>query len=166
MRKQTFTAFVALVAVCLAAGPLHAADSVAELDFAYVISSTTSTDSAYTAAFGAMSIVGRLNTVIRYNGIFNANAKYANVKFYQPLIVLDPTVTACAQKAVTAAATSVILGGLSSDRNAQLVLKITGDVRLNEGNGGYDGQQDLTIIEVRTLKSLACEVQFNYPSFD
>jgi hypothetical protein len=85
------------------------------------------------------------------------------VKFYQPLVIIDPSVTACVQKALTVAAAQ-LLGSPSPDgRNAQLVMKVRGDVRLNEGNGGYDGGSNLTLVEVRSLRSLACEAAFYIP---
>lgn len=169
MKKSFSTALIFVVATaCLLAAPSRAFDttpSTVELNFWYVISTAASTDSAYTAAFGATNIVGRLNGSFRYNGAPNSKAKYANVKFYQPFIVLDPSVTSCVQKALTVAGAQVTLGPSPTGRNAGLVMKLTGDVRLNEGNGGYDGQPDLTIIEVRSLRSLACEATFYHPSF-
>lgn len=166
MRKSVLSFFTfALAASTVFAVPAHATDlptSTAELSFTLVFSIAGSTDPAYTAAFGATSIQGLLNGAIRYNGIYK-DAKYANVKFYQPLVVIDPSVTACVQKALTVAAAQ-LLGSPSSDgRNAQLVIKVNGDVRLNEGNGGYDGGSDLTIVEVRSLRSLACEAAFYIP---
>jgi hypothetical protein len=166
VKKSVLSSFIlALAASTLFAVPAHATDqpaSTAELSFTLVFSVAGSTDSAYTAAFGATSIKGLLNSAMRYNGVYK-DAKYANVKFYQSLVVIDPSVTACVQKALTVGAAQ-LLGSPSSDgRNAQLVMKVTGDVRLNEGNGGYDGGSNLTIVEVRSLRSLACEAAFYIP---
>lgn len=152
----------------LAGSAAHGADtapSTAHFGFWYVLSVAESTDAAYTAAFGATSIQGRLNSGILFNGVVNTNAKYANLKFYKPSLLPDyDGVRECARKAVTVAATALQLGPSNpTGANAQLIVKVTGDVRLNEGNGGYEGNPDLTIIEVRSLKSIACEASFYFP---
>ena len=166
MRTSATSIFIVTFAVStFFACPARAIDqpsSTAELSFTLVFSVAGSTDPAYTAAFGATSIQGLLNSAMRYNGI-QKDAKYAKVKFYQPLAVIDPSVTACVQQALTVGAAQ-LQGSPSSDgRNAQLVMKVNGDVRLNEGNGGYDGGSNLTIVEVRSLRSLACEAAFYFP---
>ncbi len=163
MKKSVLSCFIlALAASTLVTVPARAADlSTAELDFAYIISVAGSSDSAYTAAFGATSIVGRVNSVLRFNGT-NTFPKFVNVKFYQPRVVQDSDVSACVQKALTVGAAQLQVLGSPLNRNAQLVIKVTGDVRLNEGNGGYDGGANLTIVEVRSLRSLACEAAFNF----
>lgn len=170
MKKSVlFSLILALAVSAFVAMPARAFDkptSTAELSFMLVFSVAGSTDSAYTAAFGATSIQGLLNGQLRFNGTYPETyptAKYANVKFYQPYVVIDPSVTACAQKALTVAASQLQVSPSSDGRNAQLVMKVTGDVRLNPNNGGYDGEQNLTIIEVRSLKSLACEAAFYIP---
>lgn len=164
MKKSVLFSFIlALAASILVTVPAQAVDfSTAELDFWYILSATGSSDPAYTAAFGATSIVGRLNSAFRFNGTLRDNAKFVNVKFYQPWVVLDPNVSACVQKALTVGAAQLQLDPAAYlDRNAQLVIKVTGDVRLNEGNGGPGGGA-LTILEVRSLRSIACEAQFNF----
>ena len=163
MKKSVLFSFIlALAASTLVTVPARATDlSTAELSFYYVISAAGSTDSAYTAAFGATSIVGGVNGVLRFNGV-NTFPRFANVKFYQPWVVVDPNVSSCVQKALTVGAAQLQVLGSSLNRNAQLVIKVTGDVRLNEGNGGYDGGPNLTIVEVRSLRSLACEAAFNF----
>lgn len=166
MKKSVLSSFVlAIAASILVAAPARAVDiSTAEVNFWYVISAAGSTDSAYTAAFGATSIVGRLNSAFRYNGTTYNNAKFVNVKFYQPWVVLDPNVSACVQKALTVGAAQLQLDPPSQARSAQLVMKVTGDIRLNEGNGG-PGSGALTILEVRSVRSLACEATFNFPNW-
>jgi hypothetical protein len=109
--------------------------------------------------------VGRLNGGIMFNGAPNTNAKFATLKFYQLSAPNDPSVSSCVRKALAVASTQLQLGPSPAGPNAGLVVKVTGDVRLNEGNGGYDGLPDLTIIEVRNLKSIACEATFFYPSW-
>jgi hypothetical protein len=154
------------LALGLLALPAHAGDvpsATAELNFTLIFSVAGSTDAAYTAAFGATSIQGLTNgEIIRFNGNFTS-AKYANVKFYQAVSVIDPSVTACVQKALMVAAAQLQISPSSDGRNAGLVMKVVGDVRLNENNGGYDGGRNLTIIEVRSLKSLACEASIYFP---
>ena len=165
MRKSVTAIFVlAFAASTFVALPARATDSTstAELSFTLIFSVAGSTDAPYTAAFGATSIQGLLSSQMRFNGVYK-DAKYANVKFYQPLVVLDPNLGACVQKALTVAAAQMATSPSSDGRNAQLVMKVTGDVRLNERNGGYDGGADLTIVEVRSLKSLACEASFYLP---
>ncbi len=165
MKKSVVAVFVlAFAASMIVALPATATDtpSTAELNFTLIFSVAGSTDAPYTAAFGATSIQGLLNSQMRFNGVYK-DAKYANVKFYQSLVVLDPNVGACVQKALTVAAAQMVMSPSSDGRNAQLVMKVTGDVRLNEGNGGYDGGQNLTIVEVRALRSLACEATFYIP---
>lgn len=165
MKKSVLSSLIlALAASTLVTVPARAADlSTAELDFWYVISAAGSTDSAYSAVFGATSIVGRLNGAFRFNGTTNTNAKFVRINFYQPWVVLDPNVSACVQKALTVGATQLQLlySPQFPDRNTQLVIKVTGDIRLNEGNGGPNGGA-LTVLEVRSLKSIACEATFNF----
>jgi hypothetical protein len=165
VKKSVLSSFIlALAASILVTVPARATDlSTAELDFWYVISAAGSTDSAYTAAFGATSIVGRLNSALRFNGAYST-PKFVNVKFYQPWVVLDPNVSSCVQKALTVGAAQLQLDPPSQVRNAQLVIKVTGDVRLNEGNGGPGGGA-LTIVEVRSLRSIACEATFYFPDW-
>lgn len=169
MKKSVLSALILAFAVStLVTAPARAADqptSTADLSFWYVISAAASTDPAYSAALGATSIVGRLNGGIMFNGTLNLNAKYARVWFFQPFVVLDPNVASCVQKAVTVGATQLQLGPSSVGPNAMLNIKVTGDVRLNEGNGGYDAGSSLTIVEVRSLKSIACEATFFYPNW-
>ena len=167
MNKRLVVLALGLVMI-LGASTARAVDpppSTVYLDFWYVMSVAESTDSAYTAAFGATSIVGRLNGAILFNGAYYTSAKYANLKFYKPSLLPDyDGVRECARKALTQASTAILLGPNNpTGANAQLVVKVTGDVRLNEGNGGYDGNQDLTIVEVRSLKSIACEASYYFP---
>ena len=169
MKKSVLLSFIlVLAASILVTVPAQAVDfSTAELDFWYILSATGSSDPAYTAAFGATSIVGRLNSAFRFNGEPKENAKFVNVKFYQPWVVLDPNVSSCVQKALTVGAAQLQLDPTTFPaRNAQLVIKVTGDVRLNEGNGGPgDPPNSLTVVEVRSLRSIACEAQFNLPTW-
>jgi hypothetical protein len=165
MRYRNFLTVVAALGILAAGSSSARADSTVAFDFWYVISAAESTDPSYTAAFGSLNIVGRLNGGLVFNGADRTgNAKFANLKFYQPSAPNDPSVSSCARKALAVATTQVQFIP-SSAANAQLVVKVTGDVRLNEGNGGYDGGQNLTIIEVRSLKSMACEVSLYIPNW-
>lgn len=168
MNRFVRGSFLLALTVCaLAAMPATATDpppSTAQFDLWYVLSVADSTDSAYSAAFGVTSITGRLSSGIVFNGVSNPNAKYATLKFYRPSLLPDyDGVASCVRKALTVAAAQVAVGPTPMGRNAGLVVKVTGDVRLNEGNGGFDGGANLTIIEVRSLRSIACQATFNFP---
>lgn len=169
MRYRRILAFVAALGILVAHSSSARADdtppSTVQFDFWYVISSAESTDPNYTAAFGSLNIVGRLNAGILFNGARSTNAKFATLKFYQPSAPNDPSISSCARKALAVASTQLQLGPSPTGPNAGLVVKVTGDVQLNEGNGGYDGLPNLTVIEVRNLKSIACEATFFYPTW-
>jgi hypothetical protein len=165
---RTFTLGIVLVLSALFPMRAFAADppsTTVSFMYWYVLSVADSTDAAYTAAFGATYVIGRLNGVIMVDGVPNSNAKYATLKFFKPSLLPDyDGVRSCAEKAMHVGATQVQTGPNGYGPGALLVVKATGDIRLNEGNGGYEGDPNLTIIEVRSLKSIACEIQFQYPS--
>ena len=168
MRYRSILTVVAALGILAARSSARADDtppSTVQFDFWYVISSAESTDPSYTAAFGSLNIVGRLNAGILFNGTRNTSAKFATLKFYQPSAVNDPSISSCVRKALAVASTQLQLGPTPTGPNAGLVIKVTGDVQLNEGNGGYDGLPNLTIIEVRNLKTIACEATFFYPNW-
>ena len=92
------------------------------------------------------------------------HAKYGSLKFYKNSLLPDyDGVSECVQKALFVASTQQLQGPTSTGRNVQLVIKVTGDLQLNEGNQGYDGDMNWTFVEVRSLRSIACEASFYYP---
>ncbi len=95
----------------------------------------------------------------------HVNQKYATVKFFKGLTGNAGTLASnCIQRAITVAAIQqAIDAGPPSGRNAQLVMKITGEITLNEGNGGVEGQPNLTVVEVRSLKAIACDATVYMP---
>ena len=166
MRYRSFLTVVAVLGILAAhSSPARASDSTVAFGFWYVISSAESNDPSYTAPFGSLNISGRLGSVIMFNGSPNYNAKFATLKFYQASAPSDPSVSSCVRKALAVASTQLLIGPTPTGPNAGLNIKLIGDVRLNEGNGGYDGQPNLTVIEVRSLKSIVCEASFFYPSW-
>lgn len=143
-----------------AAGPT----STASVSLWYILGVSNSTDPAYTAAFGATMITGRVNGGIMLNDVLYTNMKYASLKLFKNSLLPDyDGISDCVQKALAVASTQLIKGPTPSGPNAQLSVKVTGDLQLNEGNQGIDGDMDWTIIEIRSLRSIACEASFYYP---
>ncbi len=140
--------------------------STVAIDLWYILNAHESNDAAYNASFGAGAITGRVNGAIVLNGQPHVNQKYATVKFFKSLTGLaGDQASKCIQRAVTVAGIQQTIDvGPSSGRNAQLVMKITGEITLNEGNGGFEGEPNLTIVEVRSLKTIACEATVYMPS--
>lgn len=171
MRRFLAPSAILLALALLAGLPARAAEisttlpSTVAVNLWYILAAHESNDPAYNAPFGMAAITGRLNAGILFNGQPAGPAKYATLKFSRTVVVNgNDVVSLCVQKALAVASIQQALdAGNSGGRNAQLVVKITGDITLNEGNGGYEGEPNLTIVEVRALRAIACQATIYMP---
>ncbi len=172
MKRFFMPSVLLLVFAFLLALPAQAADTIlpppstAVVNLWYILAAHESNDPTYNAPFGMAAITGRLNSDIVFNGQPTNTAKYATLKFSRTVVVNgNDIVSLCVQKALAVATIQQALdAGNSGGRNAQLVVKITGDITLNKENGGPEGNRDLTIVEVRALKAIACQATIYMPS--
>lgn len=168
MPRGVLASSATILAIAFLAGsPAQAADkapATVAVNFWYILAAHESNDPAYNAPFGMAAITGRLNSGIQFNGQPAGPAKYATLKFSKAVANGDGAISLCVQKALAVATIQQALdAGNPGGRNAQLVVKITGDVTLNEGNGGYEGEPNLTVVEVRTLRTIACQATIYMP---
>ncbi len=170
MRRFLAPSAMFLGLALLAGLPARAAEmfttlpSTVAVDLWYILAAHESNDPAYNAAFGMAAITGRLNAGIMFNGQPAGPAKYATLKFSKVVANGEGGISRCVEKALAVATIQQALdAGNPGGRNAQLVVKITGDITLNEGNGGYEGEPNLTVVEVRTLRTIACQATIYMP---